>query len=73
MFRAVPGRRPVRPSRCSIDATLRVAPSWITRSRSPTSMPSSSVEVETMTQSWEYAKEDSASRRSSNDSEECDR
>ena len=38
-LRPVPGRRPVRPRRCRTEATVVGAPSWITRSRSPTSMP----------------------------------
>ena len=49
VLRAVPGRRPVRPSRCRNDATVRGASIWMTRSRSPMSMPSSRVEVATMT------------------------
>ncbi len=60
-----PGRRPVRPSRCRKDATVRGAPICSTRSRSPTSMPSSSVEVATMTQSRASANAASDRRRSS--------
>ena len=55
-LRLVPGRRPVRPSRCRNEATVRVDPIWMTRSRSPTSMPSSRVEVATMTVSRASAK-----------------
>ena len=51
MLRPVPGRRPVRPSRCRTDGTVVGASIWMTRSRSPTSIPSSNVEVDTMTQS----------------------
>ena len=38
-LRAEPGRRPVRPSRCRNEATVAGASIWMTRSRSPTSMP----------------------------------
>ena len=38
-LRRVPGRRPLRPSRCRNAATVSGALTWITRSRSPTSMP----------------------------------
>ena len=48
MFAVVPARRPVRPMRCRNDDTVLGALAWNTRSRSPTSMPSSSVEVQTM-------------------------
>ena len=63
-FRRVPARRPVRPSRCRKEATVRVEPIWMTRSRSPTSMPSSSVEVATITVSRASAKAASERRRS---------
>jgi hypothetical protein len=46
---------------------------WITRSRSPTSMPSSSVEVETMTQSRASANACSERCRSAADRDACDR
>ena len=42
---------------------------WITRSRSPTSMPSSSADVDTITQSRPSANACSARRRSSSDSD----
>ena len=45
-MRRVPGRRPLRPSRCRNAATVGGALTWITRSRSPTSSPSSSAEVD---------------------------
>ncbi len=69
-FPVVPARRPVRPRRCRKDDTVRGALIWITRSRSPTSMPSSSVDVATMTQSRAPAKASSDSRRSAADREE---
>ncbi len=72
-LRVVPGRRPVRPRRCRNEATVLGASIWMTRSRSPTSMPSSRVQVETMTQSRASAKACSARRRSSTDSEACER
>jgi hypothetical protein len=46
---------------------------WMTRSRSPTSTPSSSVLVATITQSRESANACSARRRSSSDNDACDR
>ena len=70
MLRLVSARRPVRPSLCSMDATVRGAPIWRHRSRSPTSIPSSRVEVATMTVSCASAKACSERRRSSTDSEE---
>ena len=47
----MPGRRPVLPIRWRNEATVDGASIWITRSRSPTSIPSSSVLVATITQS----------------------
>ena len=70
MLRLEPARRPVRPRRCSIDATVDGAPIWMTLSRSPTSIPSSSVDVDTMTQFLASANALSARRRSSRDSDE---
>ena len=72
MLRVVPCLRPLRPSRCRNDATVRGAPICSTWSRSPTSMPSSSVDVDTMTQSRVSVNAVSARRRSSTDSEECE-
>ena len=72
MSAELPRRRPVRPSRCSNDATVCGAPTWMTRSRSPTSIPSSRVDVETITQSRASANASSARRRSSTASEECE-
>ena len=71
-LREVPARRPVRPIRCRNEATVAGASIWMTRSRSPTSMPSSSVDVATITQSRASANAGSAWRRSSALSEECD-
>ena len=71
-MRAVPGRRPVRPIRCRNDETAPGASIWITRSRSPTSMPSSRALVATMTQSRPSANARSACRRSSRPSELCE-
>ena len=45
---------------------------WMTRSRSPTSIPSSSVDVETITQFVAWEKASSARRRSSRASDECE-
>ena len=70
---SMPARRPVRPRRWRNEATVPGASIWMTRSRSPTSMPSSRVLVETMTQSRASAKASSARRRSSTDSEAWDR
>jgi len=72
MFRDVPGRRPVRPRRCRRDATVVGAPTCSTRSRSPTSMPSSRVEVATITQSRPWANAASDRRRSATDRLEWD-
>ena len=58
-----------RPIRCRKDVVLEGAPTCTTRSRSPTSMPSSKVLVATMTQSGSAAKAASAARRSSSESE----
>jgi hypothetical protein len=69
----LPARRPVRPRRCRNEATLGGSLTWMTRSRSPTSIPSSSVEVATMTQSRASANASSARRRSSSGSEAWDR
>ena len=69
----LPGRRPVRPIRCRNAATVGGQLTWITRSRSPTSMPSSSVDVETMTQSRASANACSERCRSSADRDACDR
>ena len=71
-LRTAPGRRPVRPSRCRNEVTVAGASSWITRSRSPTSIPSSRVLVATITQSRPRAKVSSARRRSSRPSEPWD-
>ncbi len=72
-LRVLPGRRPVRPMRCRNEATLLGASIWMTRSRSPTSMPSSKVDVETMTQSRASAKACSDLVRSAADSDACER
>ncbi len=72
-LRDVPARRPVRPMRCRNEATVLGESIWMTRSRSPTSMPSSRVEVETMTQSRASANACSERARSSVDSEACER
>lgn len=64
-LREAPGRRPVRPIRCRKEATVGGPLIWMTRSRSPTSMPSSNVEVATMTQSRASLNARSALRRSS--------
>lgn len=71
-LRVAPGRRPVRTSLCKNEATVSGASIWITRSRSPTSMPSSSVDVDTITQSRASANTCSAWRRSSADRDECE-
>ena len=55
-----------------LDATRRVEPIWMTRSRSPTSMPSSRVDVAMMTVSRASANAASERRRSDADSDECD-
>jgi hypothetical protein len=54
-------------------ATVIGASTWMTRSRSPTSMPSSSVLVETITQSRASVNACSERCRSSVESEACDR
>ena len=72
-MRVLPGRRPVRPIRCRNAATVGGSLTWMTRSRSPTSMPSSSVEVATITQSRASANACSARRRSSSGKDACDR
>ena len=64
---ACPGRRPVRPMRCRNELTVSGASACRTRSRSPTSIPSSSVEVHTMQASPARWKLSSASWRSSRD------
>ena len=51
--------------RCRNELTVSGASAWSTRSRSPTSMPSSSVEVQTMQASVPWWKRSSASWRSS--------
>ena len=60
VFEACPGRRPVRPMRCRNELTVSGASACRTRSRSPTSIPSSSVEVHTMQASparWKLLRE----------------
>ncbi len=69
MFATVPVRRPVRPIRCKNDDTVLGASAWNTASRSPTSIPSSSVEVQAIQTFVPWWKEASAARRSSNDTE----
>jgi hypothetical protein len=66
-------RLPVRPSRCRKDATVPGTSIWMTRAKSPTSIPSSSVLVETMTQSRASANASSERRRSATESEACDK
>ena len=69
---AFPARRPVRPIRWRNEDTVAGASIWITRSRSPTSMPSSSELVATITQFCRWANACSARRRSSAPSELCE-
>ena len=69
----LPARRPVRPVRWRNAATLGGSLTWVARSRSPTSTPSSSVDVATITQSRASANACSARCRSSSGSEACDR
>ena len=69
MLRPSPSRRPVRPRRWRNEATENGASIWMMRSRSPTSSPSSSVLVATMTQLVPSANAASARRRSSTPSE----
>ncbi len=71
-FDVVSGRRPVRPMRCRNEETLGGASIWMTRSRSPTSRPSSSELVATITQFCRCENARSALRRSSSPSELCD-
>ena len=59
-LRRAPSRRPVRPIRCRKDETIVGESIWTTWSRSPTSMPSSSVLVATITQLPSSAKAFSA-------------
>ena len=61
----LPARRPVRPIRWRNEDTVAGASIWITRSRSPTSIPSSSELVATITQFCRWANACSAWRRSS--------
>jgi hypothetical protein len=67
-----PARRPLRPMRRRNDATVTGASIWITRSWSPTSSPSSSALVATITQSLPTANASWACRRSSREIELCD-